>query len=66
MQSGKIKKLSDKGFGFISFDDGETSDIFFHASQLQNAKFDDLTEGQQVYFNVGTGDKGPRAEDVRT
>ncbi len=62
MAQGTIKKLvSDKGFGFIE-SNGE--ELFFHSSALQDARFDDLREGQQVEFSVGQGPKGPRAEDV--
>jgi len=59
---GTIKKLvSDKGFGFIATDSEE---LFFHSSAVQNARFDDLHEGQSVEFSIGQGPKGPRAEDV--
>ena len=62
MAQGTIKKLvSDKGFGFIE-SNGE--ELFFHSSALQDARFEDLREGQQVEFSVGQGPKGPRAEDV--
>lgn len=62
--TGKIKKLNkDKGFGFIRMDDG--SEAFFHRSAVQNGTFDDLREGQQVFFEMTHGQKGPRAEDVR-
>ncbi len=62
MAQGTIKKLvSDKGFGFI---EGEGQELFFHSSALQNARFDDLREGQHVEFTVGQGPKGPRAENV--
>jgi cold shock protein len=67
MASGTIKKLvTDKGFGFIETSDGK--DIFFHHSSVQNAQFDDLTEGQQVEYTVEQGQgqkgKGPRAASV--
>jgi cold shock protein len=67
MASGTIKKLViDKGFGFIETSDGK--DIFFHHSSVQNAQFDDLTEGQQVEYTVEQGQgprgKGPRAASV--
>ncbi len=62
MAQGTIKKLvSDKGFGFIE-SNGE--ELFFHSSALQDARFDDLREGQSVEFTVGHGPKGPRAENV--
>lgn len=63
MAEGTIKKLTDKGFGFI--DTGSGKDLFFHLSNLDSCTFDDLQEGQQVYFEEGQGPKGPRAENVR-
>lgn len=59
---GTIKRLTDKGFGFIS--DGSDKDLFFHSSAMQGTRFDDLREGQKVEFTVGQGPKGPRAENV--
>ena len=59
---GTIKRLTDKGFGFIS--DGSDKDLFFHSSAMQGVHFDDLREGQKVEFTVGQGPKGPRAENV--
>ena len=64
MAQGTIKKKTDKGFGFITDNDGG-NDIFFHMSALQDVNFDDLYEGQSVEYTVGSGPKGPRAEDVR-
>ena len=62
MAQGSIKKLTDKGFGFIG---GENGELFFHNSALDGVSFDDLREGQTVEFTEGTGPKGPRAENVR-
>ncbi len=62
MSQGTIKKLTDKGFGFI---EGERGDIFFHSSALQGESFDNLREGQLVEYNEGHGPKGPRAEEVK-
>ena len=62
MSQGTIKKLTDKGFGFI---EGERGDIFFHCSSLEEIPFEQLREGQQVEYTEGTGPKGPRAENVR-
>ena len=59
---GTFKRLTDKGFGFIS--DGSDKDLFFHSSAMQGVRFDDLREGQKVEFTVGQGPKGPRAENV--
>ena len=63
MAEGNIKRLTDKGFGFISTESGK--DIFFHQSALVGVALQDLREGQRVSFTVGQGPKGPRAEDVR-
>ncbi|HVJ66765.1 MAG TPA: cold shock domain-containing protein [Caulifigura sp.] len=63
MAEGKIKKLTDKGFGFI--DTGRGGDLFFHMSNVEGVQYDDLREGQRVSYNEGRGPKGPRAENVR-
>jgi cold shock protein len=63
MAVGTIKRLTDKGFGFI--ETGSGKDLFFHLSALQGVSYEDLTEGQQVEYTEGQGPKGPRAEDVR-
>jgi CspA family cold shock protein len=63
MAEGTIKRLTDKGFGFI--ETGAGKDMFFHMSNLEGVHFDDLHEGQKVSFEVGQGPKGPRAEYVR-
>jgi CspA family cold shock protein len=63
MAEGTIKRLTDKGFGFI--DVGGGKDMFFHMSSVQGAHFNELQEGQQVSFEVGEGPKGPCAEQVR-
>ncbi|TWT93880.1 cold shock domain-containing protein [Stieleria varia] len=60
---GKIKRLTDKGFGFI--ESGSDKDMFFHSSALQGVRYDDLREGQEVTYDVGQGPKGPRAENVQ-
>ena len=62
MAEGTIKRLTDKGFGFI--DAGTGKDLFFHMSQVEGIHFDELTEGQRVTFVSGQGPKGPRAENV--
>ncbi|OFW01700.1 MAG: cold-shock protein [Acidobacteria bacterium RIFCSPLOWO2_02_FULL_68_18] len=60
--TGTIKRLTDKGFGFIATADG--TEYFFHQSACASTRFDDLREGQTVSFTVGQGPKGPRAENV--
>ena len=62
MGEGTIKRLTDKGFGFI--DTGKGKDLFFHSSAVQGATFDDLHEGQKVSYTEGQGKKGPCAENV--
>lgn len=63
MSEGTIKRLTDKGFGFIS--NGSGTDMFFHMSAVEGVRFEDLREGQKVTFNETQGPKGPRAENVR-
>ena len=63
MAEGTIKKLTDKGFGFIST--GAAKDLFFHAKALQGVAFEELHEGQKVTYTEGQGPKGPCAENVR-
>jgi CspA family cold shock protein len=63
MAEGTIKRLTDKGFGFI--DTGSGKDLFFHMSALDGVRYDDLQEGMRVEFDTGEGPKGPRAENVR-
>ena len=63
MAEGTIKRLTDRGFGFI--ETGDNKDMFFHMSNLEGVEWDDLREGQKVTFEVGEGPKGPRAEQVR-
>ena len=54
---------ADKGYGFISREDGP--DVFVHFSQIQSSGFKTLQEGQKVEFDVGPGRKGDEARDVR-
>ncbi len=63
MAEGKIKRLMDKGFGFI--DTGSGKDMFFHSSSVEGVRFEELNEGQKVSFTEGQGPKGPCAENVR-
>jgi len=60
---GTIKKLTDKGFGFIS-QEGEDSDVFFHSSELQDVNFNDLREGDVLNFEVFKSDKGLNATNI--
>jgi cold shock protein len=63
MAEGVIKRLTDKGFGFIATDGAK--DLFFHRSAVEGVRFEDLREGQRVSFTEGRGPKGPRAENVK-
>ncbi len=63
MAEGVIKRLTDKGFGFIDIGGGK--DVFFHRSAVEGSRFEDLREGQRVSFTEGQGPKGPRAENVK-
>jgi len=61
---GKIKMLTDKGYGFITKEDGK--DIFFHSSDLESVEYTELEEGMMVNFEEGESDrgKGPKAINV--
>lgn len=61
---GSIKRLTDRGFGFIA-QEGEEKDLFFHSSSLVDVAFDELREGDKVTFDVEDSDKGPRATNVQ-
>lgn len=63
MAEGTIKKLCDKGFGFITT--GSKQDVFFHCTNVECVDFTDLYVGQKVIFTEGQGPKGPCAGNVR-
>lgn len=60
---GVIKKLLDKGFGFITVD-GEDKDLFFHSNELKDLTFEELKEGDRVSFDKADSPKGPNATNV--
>ncbi|MBN2604809.1 MAG: cold-shock protein [Firmicutes bacterium] len=61
--TGKVKWFnSEKGYGFITTDEGQ--DIFAHYSQIQKDGFKSLEEGERVSFEVVDGAKGPQASDI--
>jgi CspA family cold shock protein len=65
MPEGTVKWFNpDKGFGFIQPADGG-EDLFVHFSAIQSEGYKTLDEGQKVSFEVGQGQKGPQATDVR-
>lgn len=54
---------AEKGFGFISQEDGE--DLFVHYSEIQSAGFRSLDEGAKVEFEITQGKKGKQASSVK-
>ncbi|HEX7307733.1 MULTISPECIES: transcription antiterminator/RNA stability regulator CspE [Lentzea] len=65
MATGTVKWFNaEKGFGFIAPDDG-SADVFVHYSEIQSKGFRSLEENQKVEFEVGQGQKGPQAQQVR-
>ena len=63
MEQGTVKWFNaEKGFGFISREDG--SDVFVHFSAIQGDGFKSLEEGQAVTFDVEDSDRGPQAVNV--
>jgi cold shock protein len=64
MPTGTVKFFNnEKGYGFISRDDGE--DVFVHFSNIQGSGYRSLEEGQAVEFEIGPGRKGDEALNVR-
>jgi cold shock protein len=61
--TGTVKWFNaEKGFGFITGEDGK--DVFAHFSQIKTEGYKSLQEGQRVSFDVGQGQKGPQAENI--
>lgn len=61
--NGTVKWFNaDKGFGFITGEDG--NDVFAHFSQIKSDGYKTLVEGQEVTFDVVQGAKGPQAENI--
>jgi len=64
MTTGTVKWFNpEKGFGFITPEDGP--DVFVHFSAIQGAGYRNLEENQKVEFDVSQGPKGPQASNVR-
>ncbi len=62
--NGVIKKLTDKGFGFITVE-GQEKDLFFHSKSLVGVQFDELHEGDAVTFDTEDSPKGMNAVNVQ-
>lgn len=64
MNKGTVKWFnSDKGFGFITKDDG--GDIFAHFSQIESDGFKTLNENERVSFDISDGPKGEQATNIK-
>lgn len=65
MSQGTVKWFNaDKGFGFIVPEDGG-KDLFVHFSEIQAEGYATLNDGQSVEYEVGEGQKGPCAKNVK-
>lgn len=65
MATGSVKWFNEtKGFGFLS-QDGGGKDVFVHHSSIIMKGFKTLKEGEQVSYEIETGDKGPKAVNVK-
>ena len=65
MAQGTVKWFNaEKGYGFITPDDG-SKDLFVHFSEIQGSGYRSLDEVQKVEIEVGQGQKGPQAQQVR-
>ena len=62
--NGVIKKLTDKGFGFITIE-GQDKDLFFHSNALVGVSYNELQEGQAVTFDQEESPKGMNAVNVK-
>ncbi len=64
MEKGTVKWFNaEKGYGFISRENGE--DVFVHFSAIMMDGFKTLEEGQEVVFEIVDGEKGPQATNVQ-
>jgi len=64
MAKGTIRRLMDRGYGFIKAEQGE--DLFFHRNDIEGVEFNSLQEGQEVEFEKGQGRDGrPQAVKVK-
>ncbi|MFC1929110.1 cold-shock protein [Chloroflexota bacterium] len=64
MPKGTIRRLMDRGYGFIKSEQEE--DLFFHRNDIEGVEFNSLREGQEVEFEKGRGRDGrPQAVKVK-
>lgn len=61
---GVIKRMNEKGFGFITPEEGGDKDVFFHANDCTAGNFKEMHEGDNVNFEMGNSPKGPKATGV--
>lgn len=63
MATGTVKWFNaDKGYGFITVDNGD--EVFAHFSEIQSDGFKTLEEGQKVQFDITEGNRGPQASNI--
>ena len=60
---GKVRRLMDRGYGFI--EDSDSKNYFFHRNDLENVNFDDLEVENLVSFDPEEGEKGKKATNVQ-
>lgn len=61
--TGKVKTLTEKGYGFLEVP-GQQKDMFFHLKSLNGVRFEELQTGDNMVFDVEESDKGPHAINV--
>ena len=62
--TGKVKMYNkEKGFGFITTDEGK--DVFFHYSAIQFDGYKTAEAGEAVEFDVEEAERGPRAINIK-
>ena len=63
MSEGTIKKITEKGFGFI--EDGTGTDMFFHSTSVEGVSFEELREGQRSRTTSRRDERVASRESVR-
>ena len=65
LMNGTVKWFNaEKGFGFITAEDGK--EVFAHFSEIQKSGFKKLTEGEEITFEITKGVKGPQASNIKS